>query len=74
MTPCSLDGTLALTRGALVACLLSVFGTLAFRTLVVPRAFGRMPPETAARVKRRLLWTTQASVAAGLAQLWPSSR
>ena len=62
-----LDGILVLTRSALVAALLSVFGTLAFRTVVVPRAFGRMPPETVGQVKRRLLWMTQAGAAAGLA-------
>ncbi len=62
-----LDGVLVLARSALVASLLSVFGTLTFRILVVPRAFGQMPPEAVARAKRRLLRMTQAGAAAGLA-------
>ena len=47
--------TLALARGLSVAGLLSVFGTLVFRAVVVPRILGRMADATAASVKAALL-------------------
>jgi len=47
--------TLALARGLSVAALLSVFGTLAFRTAVGPRVFPRMPAATVVAVKAGLL-------------------
>ena len=46
---------LALARGLSVAALLSVFGTLVFRTTIMVRVFPRMPGETVAVVKAGLL-------------------
>ncbi len=66
--PIDLQGgaLLAAARDASVTALMSVFGTITFRTLVAPRAFAAMPPEIAARLKRRLLWLAQLSIGAGL--------
>jgi putative copper export protein/mono/diheme cytochrome c family protein len=57
---------LAAARFASVTALLSAFGTITFRTLVAPKAFARMPQETAGKLKRRLLWLAQLSIGAGL--------
>ncbi len=57
---------LAVARGVAVAGLLSVFGTLAFRNLVVPRAFARARAELTVLVKRRLIVLAQASVAVAI--------
>jgi putative copper export protein/mono/diheme cytochrome c family protein len=64
-----LQGGLALVaaRAATIAPLLSVFGALAFRVLVVPRALGRAPAEIRAGLIRQLMWVARISVAAGLA-------
>ncbi len=66
MPPFDLQGgaPLVIVRGAAVAGLLSAFGTLAFRNLVLPKAFARAPAELSASVKQRLLLLAQASVAA----------
>ncbi len=55
---------LAAVRGVSVAALLSVFGALVFRVVVVPHCFDRMPTPTAERVNHRLLVLTQSSAAA----------
>ncbi len=67
--PFDLQGgaSLAIARGIAVAGLLSVFGTLAFRNLVLPKALARARAELAAAIKRRLVLLAQASVAATFA-------
>ena len=61
---------LASARGATVAALLSVFGTLVFRVFVAPRALAGMPEDVLGSVRHRLLRLTQASlVAVGLGLL-----
>ncbi len=60
---------LAIVRGIAVAGLLSTSGTLAFRNLVLPKAFVRAPADLAVSVKRRLLVLAQASVAVTLLAL-----
>jgi len=57
---------LALVRGASVAALLSVFGTLLFRILIAPHAFARMEEAVAATIRSRLLVVAQISVGAGV--------
>lgn len=57
---------LALARGVSVAALLSVLGTLTFRTFVAPRVLGRMPHATADRIARRLLRMARIGVAIGI--------
>jgi putative copper export protein/mono/diheme cytochrome c family protein len=57
---------LALVRSVSVAALLSVFGTLVFQVFVAPRADVRMAPDTAVRIQRQLLRTSQISVATGI--------
>ncbi len=57
---------LALARGTALAGLLSVFGTLAFRNLVLPKALTRASTVLADSVKQRLVVLEQASVAATL--------
>jgi putative copper export protein/mono/diheme cytochrome c family protein len=57
---------LAAARDASVTALLSTFGTVVFRTLVVEKAFARMPQACVGRVKRTCLWLAQASLAATL--------
>jgi putative copper export protein/mono/diheme cytochrome c family protein len=66
LPPFDLQGgiVLAAARDASVTALLSTFGTVAFRTLVVEKAFGRMPPDCVGRVKRMCLILAQASLAA----------
>jgi putative copper export protein/mono/diheme cytochrome c family protein len=64
LPPFDLQGgaMLAVARDASVTALLSAFGTVVFRALVAPKAFGRMTPEVEAAVKRVLHWLAQASV------------
>ncbi len=57
---------LALTRAVAVAALLSLFGTLTFRSFVVPRAFARMPVELVEACNLRLLRLSQSSLVASL--------
>jgi putative copper export protein/mono/diheme cytochrome c family protein len=66
--PFDLQGgiVLAAARDAAVTALLSTFGTIVFRTLVVEKAFGRMPPDCVERVKSMCLRLAQASLAATL--------
>jgi putative copper resistance protein D len=52
---------LTVARGVSVGGLLSVFGALTFRVLVVPKAFARASDDEAARLKRQLLWVSQLS-------------
>lgn len=66
------DGGLAVVfaRGIAVVCLLSVSGTLSFRTLVMPRALERMTPDvigTIERDLRRLIHLSVAGAVLGLA-------
>ncbi len=58
--------TLALARGLSVTALLSVFGTLAFRTVVAPRVFERMPADATRRIKAALLRLAWLGLAAEL--------
>ena len=57
---------LAVTRAVAVAALLSLFGTLVFRIVVMRRCFGAMPADVASLVKRRLLILTQLGAAASV--------
>ncbi len=57
---------LAIVRGTAVAGMLSTSGTLAFRNLVLPKAFVHAPAALAASVKRWLLVLAQASLAVTL--------
>ncbi len=58
--------TLVVARAAFVTALLSAFGTIAFRVLVVPKAFARMPPALVAAAQRQLLWLAHLSVVAAV--------
>jgi putative copper export protein/mono/diheme cytochrome c family protein len=63
---------LALVRGVAVACLLSVFGTMAFRSLVAPRAFARLGEAERIDLDRRIrrwAWWGLGAAAASLL-LW----
>ncbi len=55
---------LAIARGLAVAGWLSVTGALAFRSLVLPRAFAAAPADLRGAVGRRLTVLAQASIAA----------
>ncbi len=57
---------LALARGASVAALLSVFGTLVFRNVVAPHVFARAEVAVVVAIKRRLWGVAQCSVAAAV--------
>ncbi len=54
-------------RDLTVTALLSAFGTLVFRLVVLPRALTRAPADLSASLKRRLLRVSQASAAVALA-------
>jgi copper resistance protein D len=59
---------LVLARGFAVAFLLSVSGTLTFRTVVMPRTYPRMSPDIVGPIERGLVWCTRLSlIFAGLA-------
>ncbi len=55
---------LVAVRDVSVTALLSAFGTIAFRNLVMPTVFVHMPADMAAVLKRRLLLLAQLSIAA----------
>ncbi len=57
---------LALTRGVAVAALLSTFGSLVFRSFVMPRVVDRMPSDMACCVTSRLLRLTQCGLVASV--------
>jgi putative copper resistance protein D len=58
---------LVLARGLAVAFILSVAGTATFRTVVLPRAVGRMTPEIAYRIDRNLArWLRVSALGAAL--------
>jgi putative copper export protein/mono/diheme cytochrome c family protein len=69
-----LQGGLAIVvvRAVMVTAVLSVFGTMVFRTIVAPKVFARMDAAEIADAKRQMLILAQASVAAALigACLW----
>ncbi len=70
--PFEIDGgwPILLARALSVAALLSLVGTVAFRTIVLPRAQPAMPELTAHRLERRLARLAAVSLAAsGLAAL-----
>lgn len=71
MVPIDSEGgwPLALARGFSVAALLSAFGALLFRSVVLPKLAGRVAPEEAARRVARLA-TTSLVVAVPLLLVW----
>ena len=68
LPPFDLQGgvLLAIARGTAVAGVLSAFGTLAFRNMVLPKAFAGAPVALGDRVRRSLLLLAQGSVAAAI--------
>jgi copper resistance protein D len=59
---------LVLARGFAVAFLLSVSGTLAFRTIVMPRTYARMTPDIIGLIERsQVRWSRFGLIFAGLA-------
>jgi putative copper export protein/cytochrome c553 len=74
LPPFDLQGgvTIALARAVTVTALLSVFGTVVFRTIVAPKTFAGMAQGEVAAAERQLLKLAYASVAfaIGGAALW----